>query len=47
MSDYTKLEVWQKAYKLTIDIYRLTQFFPNDELYGLTAGSSLYSGKFG
>lgn len=37
MSDYTKLEVWQKAYKLTIEVYRLTQSLPKDELYGLTS----------
>jgi four helix bundle protein len=36
MGDYRKLEVWQRAHRLTLDIYRVTQQFPKEELYGLT-----------
>ena len=35
--DYRDLVVWQKAIELTVCIYRLTQSFPKDEVYGLTA----------
>ena len=35
--DYRDLVVWQKAMELTVCIYRLTQSFPKDEVYGLTA----------
>lgn len=32
---FRQLGVWQKAYELTLDIYRLTKMFPRAELYGL------------
>ena len=35
--DYHDLVVWQKAVDLTVSIYKLTRFFPKDELYGITA----------
>jgi four helix bundle protein len=31
------LQVWQRAMQLAVAIYRLTQDFPREELYGLTA----------
>ena len=34
---YRDLLVWQKAIALVTDIYRLTQGFPREELYGLTS----------
>ncbi len=37
MSDYKKLKVWEDAHKFTIDIYNITQKFPNNEQYGLTS----------
>ncbi len=36
MGDYKKLAVWEKAHRLTLDIYRITASFPNSEQYGLT-----------
>lgn len=33
---HKNLEAWKESIKLTIEIYKLTQKFPNDELYGLT-----------
>lgn len=33
--DYRDLVVWQKAIQLTVCIYKLTQTFPKEELYGL------------
>ena len=37
MSDYKKLKVWEDAHKFTIDIYRITKNFPNNEQYGMTS----------
>lgn len=34
---FRKLEVWQKAYGLALEVYRLTKDFPKSELYGLTS----------
>jgi four helix bundle protein len=34
---FRELVVWQRAMQLTIAIYRLTQAFPREELYGLTS----------
>jgi four helix bundle protein len=35
MRDFRQLLVWEKAHQLTLEIYRLTEFFPTSELYGL------------
>jgi four helix bundle protein len=35
MSDYTKLEVWQKSRALARDIYEVSGKFPQHELFGL------------
>ncbi|MBB6216360.1 four helix bundle protein [Anaerosolibacter carboniphilus] len=35
MSGYRKLDVWNEAHKLTLDIYRVTATFPNEEKFGL------------
>ena len=37
MSDYKKLKVWEDAHKFTIDIYKITKGFPEDEKYGLVS----------
>jgi len=34
---YKDLIVWQKSYKLSLLIYKLTKRFPNDETYALTS----------
>jgi four helix bundle protein len=36
MQDFHNLEVWKKAHKLTLDIYRLTERFPRTEVFGLS-----------
>ena len=36
MKDFRELEVWEKAHQLTLAVYKATQTFPQDELYGLT-----------
>ena len=37
MKDFKSLKVWEKAHQLTLAIYKATQRFPKDELYGLTS----------
>ena len=35
MRDYHKLQVWERAHKLTLRVYRHTKRFPRDEQFGL------------
>jgi four helix bundle protein len=37
MRDYRKLQVWEKSHALALVIYRATQSFPKEELFGLTS----------
>lgn len=36
VKSFRDLEVWQKAFELTLMAYRLTESFPRTEIYGLT-----------
>ena len=36
MKDFHKLKAWEKAHKLTLDVYIQTKDFPKEEVYGLT-----------
>jgi four helix bundle protein len=35
IKSYRNLKVWQKAFKLSLIIYKITKTFPKEELYGL------------
>ncbi|MGZ5431779.1 MAG: four helix bundle protein [Thermoanaerobaculia bacterium] len=35
-SNYRDLVVWQKARKLAVEVYRVTQRFPRTEMFGMT-----------
>jgi four helix bundle protein len=35
--NYRDLEVWEKAHKLTLELYRQSRAFPKEEFYGLTS----------
>ena len=37
MQDFKQLAVWKKGHQLTLAIYKATEAFPKDELYGLTS----------
>jgi len=37
VSDYRKLKVWEKAHKCALETYRVTEKYPNFELYGLVS----------
>jgi four helix bundle protein len=34
---YKDLTVWQRSIELVVAVYELTEFFPREEVYGLTA----------
>lgn len=37
MGDFRKLQVWERAHALTLDVYAATRTFPRDEAYGMTS----------
>ena len=37
LKNYRELNVWQRAYKVCLDVYKITKSFPNEEKYGLTS----------
>ena len=37
MQDFRKLAVWEKSFRLGLDIYQVSKGFPKDELFGLTS----------
>lgn len=36
MRNYQDLQVWKKAHDLTLELYRVSQRFPREEIYGIT-----------
>ena len=36
LKNYKELKVWQKSYRLCLDIYKITKEFPKEERYTLT-----------
>ena len=37
LRSFTELEVWQKAHALVLDVYRVTDRFPDRERFGIVA----------
>ncbi len=37
IKSFKDLKVWQKGHALVIDIYKITDKFPNNEIFGLTS----------
>ena len=37
MRDYKKYKVWELGHEITLEIYKLTQGFPKEEIYGITS----------
>mgnify|MGYP003296444386 FL=1 len=37
MRDFHPLKIWQRSHQLTLDVYKATQLFPNEEQFGLTS----------
>jgi four helix bundle protein len=39
MADYRRLKAWQAAYRLALDVYRVTEAYPAVERFGLVSQS--------
>ena len=37
MKNFRRLKVWENAHGLTLDVYQASDWFPREELYGLTS----------
>ena len=37
MKDFHNVKVWRKAHNLTLTIYKVSESFPREEVYGLTS----------
>ena len=37
MLNFKDLEIWKRSHKLTLEIYKATQHFPKEEVFGLTS----------
>lgn len=37
MRNFKELKVWQKSHNLTLSVYKATDSFPREEVYGLTS----------
>ena len=37
MRNYRDLQIWEKAHRLTLAVYKITVVFPKEERYGLTS----------
>jgi four helix bundle protein len=37
INNFTDLKVWQEAHKLALDVYKITENFPKQEIFGLTS----------
>ncbi|MBU1121911.1 MAG: four helix bundle protein [Candidatus Omnitrophota bacterium] len=35
MKTFKDLKVWEKAHKLTLEVYKITKLFPGDEKFGI------------
>src|SRR5438046_9158958 len=47
VQSFRNLKVWDKAHVLTLDVYKSSNAFPRDELYGLTSQMRRASASIG
>ena len=47
MQYFKNLKVWDKAHRLTLDVYRSSRSFPREEIYGLTSQMRRSSSSIG
>jgi four helix bundle protein len=47
MQSFRSLGVWEKAHRLTLDVYASSKTFPRDEIYGLTSQMRRASASIG
>jgi four helix bundle protein len=37
LKDFKELKIWQRSHQLALKLYKVTKFFPKEEIYGLTS----------
>ncbi len=37
MRDYKKYDIWKQSHQLSLEVYKLTEKFPKEEMFGLTS----------
>lgn len=37
MRDFKKYDIWQLSHLFTLEVYRITNLFPKEEMYGITS----------
>lgn len=37
MRDYKKYDIWKLSHLLTLEVYKITESFPKEEIFGLTS----------
>jgi four helix bundle protein len=37
LRDFKKYDIWQLSHELTLEVYKITNRFPKEEMYGLTS----------
>lgn len=37
MKNFRQLQVWSKSHEIVIEVYKITESFPKDEIFGLTS----------
>jgi four helix bundle protein len=47
LQSFRNLKVWEKAHLLTLDVYKSSQCFPREEIYGLTSQMRRASASIG
>ena len=47
MQSFRNLRVWEKAHRLTLDVYASSKAFPRDEMFGLTSQMRRASASIG
>jgi four helix bundle protein len=47
MQSFRNLRVWEKAHRLTLDVYASSKTFPRDEMFGLTSQMRRASASIG
>ena len=47
MQSFRNLRVWEKAHRLTLDVYAASKAFPRDEIFGLTSQMRRASASIG
>jgi four helix bundle protein len=47
VQSFRGLRVWEKAHKLTLDVYTSSKAFPREEMYGLTSQMRRASASIG